>query len=201
MSFFNEAYRGTPPWDIGRPQADFVRLADSGEVKGRVVDLGCGTGENAMMLASRGNSVLGIDAAPLAIEKARAKAVLRGSSAEFMVADALGLGSLGRRFDVATDCGLFHTFSDIEREVFRRSLGEALVPGGRYFMLCFSDREPPNWGGPRRVSQDELLTVFSDGWRVDSIVPARFESFRPREGGHAWLASFTRLPSLRPKSD
>ena len=194
MSFFNDAYRGTPPWDIGRPQGEFVRLADSGQVKGDIVDLGCGTGENAIMFASRGNSVLGIDSAPLAIEKAMAKARRSKSSAEFMVADALKLSAIGRKFDAATDCGLFHTFSDGERETFRRGLREVILPGGRYFMLCFSDKEPADWGGPRRVTKGEILATFSRGWRVDSIVPARFESSHPGEGGRAWLASLTVSP-------
>jgi SAM-dependent methyltransferase len=145
------------------------------------------------MFASRGNRVVGIDTAPLAISKARAKAKERGSSAEFIVADALDLPSLGRTFDVATDCGLFHTFSDSERETFASSLRSAVPPGGRYFMLCFSDLEPAGWGGPRRVSKKEILHTFSHGWRVDSIRPAVFEAFRPNEGGHAWLASLTRL--------
>jgi len=193
LSFFNSAYRGTPPWDIGRPQREFVRLADEEEVGGDVIDLGCGTGENAIMLASRGNRVLGIDAAPLAIEKARRKAKERGSTAEFMVADALVLESVGRRFDSATDCGLFHTFSDEEREIFSKSLWNALRPAGRYFMLCFSDREPGDWGGPRRVSRDEIRLTFRVGWRVDSIKSARFEASHLGEGGHAWLASLTRL--------
>ena len=193
MSFFNSAYRGTPPWDIGRPQREFVRLADRGEVTGRVVDLGCGTGENAMMFAARGSSVLGIDAAPLAIAKAKKKEAERGSGAEFLVADALELPSLGRTFDVATDCGLFHTFSDSERNLFEQSLGGVLRPGGKYFMLCFSDREPADWGGPRRVRREEISGTFSKGWRVDSIRQARFEASHLGDGGHAWLASLTRL--------
>ena len=193
MSFFNSAYRGTPPWDIGRPQREFVRLADEEKVGGDVIDLGCGTGENAIMLASRGNRVLGIDAAPLAIEKARHKAKERGSTAEFMVADALDLESVGRHFDSATDCGLFHTFSDEEREIFSKSLWNVLRPAGRYFMLCFSDREPADWGGPRRVSRDEIRQTFRLGWKVDSIKPAKFEASHLGEGGHAWLASLKRL--------
>lgn len=192
MSFFNSAYRGTPPWDIGRPQREFVRLADERKVSGDVIDLGCGTGENAIMFASRGNRVLGVDAAPLAIEKARRKAKMRGSNAEFLVADALNLESLGRVFDVAVDCGLFHTFSDEDRQGFTRSLRNVLKPDGHY-MLCFSDREPADWGGPRRVSKDEILKTFKDGWKVDSIEPARFEASRLGSGGHAWLASLTRL--------
>ena len=193
MSFFNSAYRGTPPWDIGRPQREFVRLAERGEVSGRVVDLGCGTGENAMMFAVRGSTVLGIDAAPLAIAKAKKKATERGSGAEFLVADALELPSLGRTFDVATDCGLFHTFSNSERNLFEQSLVGVLRPGGKYFMLCFSDREPAEWGGPRRVRKDEIIGAFSSGWRVDSIRPARFEASHLGDGGHAWLATLTRL--------
>lgn len=164
-------------------------------VKGRVVDLGCGTGENAIMFASMGNVVLGVDSAPLAVERAKKRAREGGSSAEFMVADALALPSLRRKFDVATDCGLFHTFSDREREIFQRGLRDSIVFGGRYFMLCFSDREPAGWGGPRRVSKREILMTFSEGWRVDSIVPARFESSWGGDGGRAWLASLTRLPS------
>jgi SAM-dependent methyltransferase len=193
LSFFNSAYRGTPPWDIGRPQREFIKLADEGKISGDVVDLGCGTGENAMMFASRGNRVLGVDAAPLAIEKAKAKAQDRGSRAEFLVADALDLRSLGRTFDVATDCGLFHTFSDGERKKFVRSLGDITRTGGSYFMLCFSDEEPADWGGPRRIKKEEITRTFSSGWKVDWIKPARFEAMHLGEGGHAWLARVTRV--------
>lgn len=193
MSFFNEAYRGTPPWDIGRPQGEFVRLEDEGRVNGDVLDLGCGTGENAMMFASKGHRVLGVDSSPLAIAKAKAKAKERNSPAEFVVADALDLTSLGRRFDAAIDSGLFHVFSNKEREVFAKSLWGALKPGGDYFMLCFSDREPADWGGPRRVTKDEIRITFSGDWKVDSIRPARFESQFHGDGGHAWLSKITRL--------
>ncbi len=193
MSFFNSAYRGTPPWDIGRPQREFVKLANVGKVKGDVIDVGCGTGENAMFYASRGHKVLGVDSSPLAIAKAKAKADQRRSTAEFVVADALDLPSLKRTFHTAVDSGLFHVFSDSERAVFARSLRGILVPGGKYFMLCFSDREPADWGGPRRVSREEIRHTFSHGWRVDSIRPARFEAYQLGLGGHAWLSSLTRV--------
>jgi 2-polyprenyl-3-methyl-5-hydroxy-6-metoxy-1,4-benzoquinol methylase len=162
-------------------------------VKGDVLDVGCGTGENAIMFASKGHRVLGVDAAPLAIAKAKAKAKERNSSAEFVVANALDLASIGRRFDASIDCGLFHVFSDKERKVFARSLWSALKPRGAYFMLCFSDREPSDWGGPRRVTKEEIQSAFSGDWRVDSIRPARFESHFHGKGGHAWLSMITRL--------
>ena len=193
MSFFNEAYRGVPPWDIGRPQGEFVKLSDEGKVKGDVIDVGCGTGENAMLFASKGHKVLGVDSSPLAIEKAKSKAKQRKSPAEFFVANALDLASVGRKFDAAIDCGLFHVFSDRERVSFAKSLWGVLNPGGAYFMLCFSDREPSDWGGPRRVTKEEIRKTFSSDWRVDWIRPARFESQYHDEGGHAWLSSITRL--------
>jgi cyclopropane fatty-acyl-phospholipid synthase-like methyltransferase len=193
MSFFNESYRGIPPWDIGRPQREFVNLSERGEVKGDIIDIGCGTGENAIFFASKGHRTLGVDAAPLAIEKAKAKARQRGSKAEFKVADALDLGSLKRQFDAATDCGLFHVFTDGERKDYRESLAAVLRPGGRYFMLVFSDKEPAEWGGPRRISKGEITDCFSEGWHVDFIRRAKFESTFHGEGGEAWISGITKL--------
>jgi len=192
MNFFNEAYRGVPPWDIGRPQPVFAKLAVSEDMGDEIIDVGCGTGEHAMLFASRGYKVLGVDSAPLAIEKARAKASQRGSKAEFVVADALHLAELHRKFDVAIDSGLFHVFSDRDRLAYVESLRAVIRPQGRCYILCFSDKEPVGWGGPRRVFKREILTSFSDGWHVDYVRPAKFESNFNERGGKAWFSKVTR---------
>ncbi len=191
-AFFNESYRGTPPWDIGRPQGEFVRLAEKGSIKGRVLDVGCGTGENALYFSGLGLEAWGLDAAPLAIEKAKKKALARKSTASFVVGDALHLEHLKKKFDTITDSGLFHVFPDEERVLYAKSLRSALNRDGMYFMLCFSDKEPAGWGGPRRVSKDEILATFRDGWKVESIREARFESLYHKDGGYAWLSSIRR---------
>jgi SAM-dependent methyltransferase len=99
---------GTPAaWDIGRPQPAFVRLADEGRLTGRLLDAGCGTGENALLAASRGADVTGVDVAPTAIARARAKASGRGLTARFEVADALDLGRLSLTVDTVIDSGVF----------------------------------------------------------------------------------------------
>jgi len=71
MNFFNSAYKGIPPWDIGRPQKEIIRLAEDGEINGTVLDAGCGTGENALYLANLGFEVWGVDAADLPSRKQR----------------------------------------------------------------------------------------------------------------------------------
>lgn len=159
---------------------------------GDVLDVGCGTGENALFLAGRGHPVLGVDSAELAIKKAREKARDRGIGANFRVWDALRIGELRKRFDSTIDCGFFHTLSDEGRTIFERNLGSALKPGGRYFMLAFSDEEP-DWGGPRRLRKAEIRATFTAGWRVESIAKASFEDHFHDSGGKAWLSAITRV--------
>jgi len=191
MDLFEEAYHGRPPWDIGRPQEPFVALEEAGEIAGDVLDVGCGTGENALYLAGRGHAVWGVDAAPTAIERAREKAKERGIAATFLVHDALSLPELGRTFDTVVDSGLFHALSDPDRSRYARSLAGVLKSGGRYFMLAFSELEPGDYG-PRRVTQEEIRATFAEGWRVDWIRPSAFDARTRPEGARAWLSSITR---------
>jgi SAM-dependent methyltransferase len=181
-----------PPWEIDRPQPAVQRLLDEGAFRGSVLDVGCGTGENTMLLASRGLPVLGVDWAAAAVEMARAKAVERSLEVQFEVADALRLDVLGRSFDTILDSALFHTFSDEARVGYVSSLGSVTRPASTLFLLCFSELEP--WGGgPRRVTQAEIRDAFADDWVVRSIVPERYDiSFGP---GYAlaWLAAIERL--------
>jgi cyclopropane fatty-acyl-phospholipid synthase-like methyltransferase len=187
---FESAYAETPPWDIGRPQPAIVRLAETGQIAGRVLDVGCGTGENIMYLAERGLAATGIDGAPTAIRKAKAKAKRRGLQVRFEVADALDLPMPEQPYDTTIDSGLFHVFSDEERGRFKDSLWRVIRPGGTYYLMCFSDQQPGNWG-PRRVTQAEIRSVFRDGWRVNSIQPSAFDTNLGQ--AHAWLASISRL--------
>jgi cyclopropane fatty-acyl-phospholipid synthase-like methyltransferase len=195
---FEQMYQGQAPWDTGRPQPAIIKLAEAGEIRGSVLDVGCGTGENLLYLAAKCHEACGIDFVPVAIERAKAKAVQRGIAAHFVVANALELNKLGWQFDTVIDCGLFHTFSDEERPVFVRGLAEVLRHGGLLHLLCFSDEEP--WTeGPRRVSQREIRDAFQDGWKVQGIEPTSFESV-PRPDGptfslggpKAWLATIQR---------
>ena len=183
---------GTPPWDIGEPQPAFARLADQGEVRGRVLDAGCGTGEHALMAAASGLEAVGVDAAPTAIERARAKAAQRGLSATFVVGDVLDLAELVKGvFDTVIDCGLFHLLTDEHRVRYEASLAAVTAPAGRAYVLCFSERMGGT-DGPRRVTQAALRNTFADGWTV-AVAPSEIATVGL--GGvvvPAWLATITR---------
>jgi cyclopropane fatty-acyl-phospholipid synthase-like methyltransferase len=191
-NLFASLYAGQPPWDIGKPQKPFIDLAD--KITGSVLDAGCGTGDTALFLAGRECKVTGIDYLEEPIRRAKLKAAEKGSSATFLVKDAMTLKDWSERFDNVIDSGLFHVFSDDDRKKYVEGLATVLKPGGRVFLACFSDEEPGTQG-PRRISKKELHDAFAKGWAIESIQPVRFET-RPdfkdmtfSEGGpKAWFA-------------
>jgi SAM-dependent methyltransferase len=180
-----------PPWDIGRPQRAFQLLGEAGELVGRVLDVGCGTGEHALMAAALGHEAVGVDISTTAIDLAKVKAAERALSARFLVFDALRLVDLDEQFETVLDCGFFHILDDGERSQYVRSLTGAVPLGGRLHMLCFSDRQPGDWG-PRRITQDEIQVTLSEGWEVNSIKPAVIDITIDRAGALAWQVAATR---------
>lgn len=190
---FEATYQaGGAPWDIGRPQPEIVALAEAGEIVGDVLDVGCGTGENALFLASAGRRVVGIDSAPTAVARAKEKAADRGLPVAFLLADALDLGKLRRRFETVIDCGLFHALEPGQRRLYAQSLTEVLSPGGTFILLCFSDEEPPG-PGPYRIAEHEIGDAFRSIFVVSRIRPGRFEANRPGGAARAWVAVLTRI--------
>ncbi|MFE4462870.1 class I SAM-dependent methyltransferase [Nocardia tengchongensis] len=185
-------YATKPPWDIDRPQPAFTALAEHGELHGRVLDLGCGTGEHALLAASLGLDATGIDLSAQALELARAKAADRGLEARFVRHSALDLATLGETFDTVLDCGLFHLFDGAERTALVTGLATIVRPGGRYFLLGFSDRQPGTWG-PHRLSRSDIESAFTDGWRLDSLEPATLDILLDATPVAAWLAALTRI--------
>jgi SAM-dependent methyltransferase len=194
---WDSSYAGSsPPWDIGRPQPAFVRLADVGALTGALLDAGCGTGEHTILAARRGARALGIDISTLAIETARRKAAERDVDASFQVFDALNVETLGEVFDTVVDSGLFHVFDDAAQARYVAAVHAVLRPGGHFHLMCFSDRQPGDWG-PRRINEGELRAALAAGWRIDSLARGRFD-INPGLGtpsAEAWLADIVRLAS------
>jgi len=190
---FDAVYReGTAPWDIGRPQGAVAALVEAGRFVGSVLDVGCGTGENALLLAARGHQVMGLDGSQEAIAQARRKAAARGlGGAQFHVWDALQLGRLRKSFDTVLDCGLFHLLDEPQRRTYACSLAEVAPSGSDLWLLCFSDAEPPG-PGPHRIQEHELRDAFRSIFAVMEIEAAALER-RTGEPARAWLARLTKI--------
>jgi len=191
---WDASYReGPAPWDIGRPQPAIAHLASKGGFAGAVLDAGCGTGENALHLASLGLSVLGVDVAKTALVIARKKATDRGIQIEFAAADAFHLERLGRTFQAVLDCGLFHTFDGDERAGYVASLASVTAHNGTLYVLCFSDNGPD--AGPHPVSQEEIRAAFNPGtgWNVVAIEPDRIQTRFHTDGAPAWFVTIKRI--------
>lgn len=165
LSRFDDAYKsGTAPWVIGEPQPAILELERSGEIHSKVLDVGCGTGEHTILLTRLGYDVLGVDAAPTAIEQAFENAATKGVDARFEVADAMRLG--GEAYSTIIDSALFHIFDDADRPRYVASLRAACQPGGVVHVLALSDK---GRGFGPEVSEAVIREAFADGWALEAL--------------------------------
>lgn len=196
---FEKNYEGNPPWEIGRPQAPFLSIAD--QLLSPVLDAGCGTGNTSLFLAARGLEVTGIDFVEEALRRARTKATEWGVPVRFLSKDAMTLGTWDERFASVIDSGLFHIYAQELRQRYVQGLAHVLKPGGYLYLLSFTDEAPE--GG---VSRQELQDAFSEGWEVESMqavigeVNPEFAAEHPdayADGGpKMWFAVIRRVNSL-----
>jgi SAM-dependent methyltransferase len=184
---FDRLYRGEPtfdgaptptgiPWDVGQAQPRLMELEAVGGISGEVLDIGCGLGDNAIFLASRGHSVTALDGSPTAIERARRRAAEAGVQVTFDVADATNLTGYDRRFDTVVDSGLYHCLDDDGRRAYAAGLHRATRPGARWHLYCFSDGNINGVIAPRTaVPEDNIRnTLTATGWRIDFLGPTTY---------------------------
>ncbi|MEU9023993.1 class I SAM-dependent methyltransferase [Actinomadura sp. NPDC048394] len=186
-------YAGGPPWDIGAPQPAFAALAQTGAMRGRVLDIGCGTGEHTLLAAAHGLDATGIDLADGALRMAESKAQERGLTARFLRLDALRVADLGESFDTALDSLVLHAFTPADRAAYLDGLRSVLRPGGRLLLLCYSNLHTAEPDVPHKLSREDLESAFADGWALDFVQAAVSASNIHADGVTAWLAVCTRL--------
>ena len=183
----DKLYRGEPamegapepvgvPWDIRQAQPRLMELEALGGISGEVLDIGCGLGDNAIFLASRGYSVAGLDGSPTAIEEARSRAAQAGVSVTFAVADATDLAGYDGRFDTVVDSALYHCLDDDGRQAYAASLYRATRPGATWHLYCFSDGNVNGIVAPLGSVPESNIrdTLTANGWRIDFLGPTTY---------------------------
>lgn len=186
---WNERYaEGNLPWDTGVPDSHLVASVSAGVVTpGRTLEIGCGTGTNALWLAEQGFDVLGVDVSPLAIERARAKAATAARRCRFEVVDFLAAEPAGGPFDFVFDRGCFHVFDDeAVRARFAARVAALLAPGGQWLSLVGSTEGPPRDSGPPRRSAREVMAALEPVVELVELRSVYFEALI-ESPAKAWL--------------
>jgi SAM-dependent methyltransferase len=199
---WNESYAsGQLPWDTGEPDPLLVEFVTSGRITpGLTLEIGAGTGTNAIWMAERGFDVLGVDVAPLAVEKAEAKMAKRALNCRFAACDFLAAPPSGGPFQFVFDRGCFHVFDEPEkREQFAAHVAASLAPGGYWLSLIGSTEGPPREIGPPRRSARDISQAVEP---VLEIVELRSTEFHGH-GARAWFCLSRQRqappqPSTRP---
>ncbi|CAF3337893.1 unnamed protein product [Rotaria socialis] len=200
--FFRLSGLGDSPWEIGQAQPVIIKLVEQGAFHGKVLDIGCGIGDNAIYIVTHANniSLTAIDLVPRAVEFAREKAEKVNVNIQFEVAnmlDDLSKTNLKQHsYDVLLDSAIFHAFSNDDRLTYIKNLEYLIKPNGLYIQIVYSEKETRE-GGPRRIQKSDINELFSpaNGWAVESIEDAVYEA-RPDApigpNGRAYLSFIRR---------
>ncbi|HEY3084923.1 MAG TPA: class I SAM-dependent methyltransferase [Candidatus Dormibacteraeota bacterium] len=170
MSFFFRAmYRfGFTPWDSGVPPPELKELVEGPQKRtpGKALDLGCGTGTNAIYMTQHGWDVTAIDFVPRAIEAAKAKAQAANVNPRLIVGDVTRLDELnvGDGYSLVFDLGCFHAIPESRRDAYVKGVTERSVPGADYLVWGFYARL--NFFTNAKVTPEELKTRFGQNWDV-----------------------------------
>jgi SAM-dependent methyltransferase len=166
--FFQLAYQvGLTPWDGHALSPALTRLVEGPDALpvGTALDVGCGTGDSAVYLATYGWRTTGVDISAKALRKASAKAATEHVWPTFALADAtrLSAAGIGTGFSLILDSGCLHGMSDEARLVYARELTAVAAPGAHLLILAFT---PGGHFAVRGIEHDEVELLFAPDWSL-----------------------------------
>ncbi len=199
LTEWDEDYRRTkpPPWDIGKAANELKEVVENGTVKKcRAVDLCCGTGTDAIFLASKGFDVTAVDISPAALVQAQQKAQQAGVSVRWVLADVLAPPSM-QSFDFLYDRGCYHVVRNQNREAYLASVDRLSHPASKFLLLAARRDSESVPGIGEGVTEQELLFDFQSLFDVVWLRQNRLEANRPGGlGPPGWGALFQRKPGV-----
>jgi methyl halide transferase len=177
---------GTIPWDSGLASRELRRLLDETAIElGRALELGCGSGTNAVFLAERGFAVTAVDLSPRAIERAKRRAADAGVAIEFHVADATGWNAEVEPFDLVFDRGCYHCVRTLNLYGYLATLRRVTRPGTRAILLT-GNADAPDTCGPPTVDLEEIGRELGPLFEVEQVRRFHFEDPGGVEGPLGW---------------
>jgi len=193
---FTKRYQaGDTPWDIGSPDSNLIHAVTAVPIAPcKALDIGCGTGDNALWLSQQGFRVMGVDASEIAIEKAKAKALKANARCAFWVRDILKGHVEGAPFGFAFDRGFFHTLgSERERESFAEKANGLLEKDGLWLsLLGNADEQRKGPGPPQRTARD-IVNAVEPYFEILSLASGAFGSNHPNPP-RAWVCLMRKRP-------
>ncbi len=179
---------GETPWDHGMVDFNLVELVDGHPLKPcRVLDLGCGTGDNSIWLARRGFEVHGCDLSPAAITAATEKVSRAGVRCTLSAVDFLADPVGGAPFGFVFDRGCLHCISDEDRRrKFAENVAGLLEEGGLWLSLVGNADEPEREVGPPQLSAIELVSIVEPSFEILSLASGHFGS-NQESPPRAWI--------------
>lgn len=186
---FNEHYKaGTAPWDIGKPDFNLIQIVTATPIAPcKALDIGCGTGDNAIWLSEQNFTVIGVDTSSIAIEKAREKAGKANVRSTFAVLNILNGHVDGAPFGFVFDRGCFHVMDSAEqRHRFAKQVQDHLEEDGLWLSLIGNaDDKHSNEGPPKRTVID-IAAAVEPHFEILSLVSSHFETHLPAPP-RAWV--------------
>ena len=186
---FKQRYEaGEAPWDIGKPDFNLIRTVTTTPIQPcKAVEIGCGTGDNAIWLAQQGFDVVGVDFSSIAIDKAEDKVAKTSAKCAFLVLDILESEVEGAPFGFAFDRGCLHLIdSDEARTSLVKKVSGYLEPGGRWLSLLGNADEKRQGPGPPQRSARDIVNAVEPYFEILSLVSSHFETTFPQPP-RAWV--------------
>jgi SAM-dependent methyltransferase len=165
------------PWDSGKPDIHLRRFIEDSKIAPcKTLEVGCGTGTNAIWLAGHGFEVIGLDISPVAIKRAKEKAGEARVNCQFLAADFMKDHVPGDPFSLIFDRGCFHVFDEPRKQVqFARRGAELLEDNGIWLSLIDSTDGPPRDTGPPRISAEEIVAAAEPHFEILNLKSTTFD--------------------------